>query len=217
MPRLTCLFPLLLGLAACTAPGEQDRPPPGLGDFRLGHNIVVAPNLVRGPMSREAGKEEWIAAVRSAVAERLDRYEGGRLYHLGISIDGYVLAQPGVPVVAAPKSLLILQVTVWDDAAAEKLNAEPKRFVIFESLSGDTVVGSGLTLTREEQMRNLSRNAARKLQDWLVSQRNDRGWFATGPETAPRADDTAPAPAAESEPADDGDAEAAEAATEDDG
>lgn len=186
MPHPIVVLLAVLGLAACTNPNDLDTAPAPLGDFRLGHNIVVAPNPVKGPLSRTATKEEWIASVSAAIDERFGRYDGARLYHLGISIDGYVLARPGVPVVAAPKSILILQVTVWDDAAARKLNETPERFTVVESLSPDTVLGSGHTLTAEEQMQNLSRNAAKRIETWLVEQTREQGWFeGSGPAAAP--------------------------------
>ena len=141
MPRLAALFPVFLGLSACAVPDGADGPTAELGNFHLGHNVVVAPNLVKGPASREAGREEWIAAMKTAIEDRLGRYEGDRLYHLGISVEGYVLARPGVPVVAAPKSVLILKVTVWDDAAGRKLTPQPRQFTILEPLTGDAVVG----------------------------------------------------------------------------
>jgi len=193
MLRLMVLCVAVLGLGACTTADAPGQEPPDLGDFRLGHNIVVAPNLVRGPVSREASKEEWITAVKAAADDRFGAYEGARLYHLGISVDGYVLALAGVPVIAAPKSVLIVQLTVWDDAAGRKMNDSPKRFTVLESLSGDTVIGSGLTRTRKEQMQALSRNAARQMQDWLFRQKREQGWFEAAPAPAPA---PVPAPAA---------------------
>ncbi|MEQ9259534.1 MAG: hypothetical protein RIG84_10575 [Roseovarius sp.] len=172
------LLPLAaLVLAACTASDDLSAPPPDLGDFRLAHNIIVAPNLTKGPLSRPAGKAEWIKAVRGAVDARLRRHEGEKLYNLGIALEGYVLAKPGVPVVASPKSVLLLRVTVWDDAEGTKLSKAPKAFTVFESLSGDTVVGSGLTLSKEEQMANLAQNAALQIERWLLRQKREEGWF----------------------------------------
>lgn len=198
MLRRLCLCLALMGLAACAGTGGENAPRPDLGDFRLGHNIVVAPNLVQGPFSREASAEEWIEAMTTAIDRRFSGYEGTRLYHLGISVDGYVLALPGVPVVAAPKSVLLVQVTVWDDAKARKLNPQPKRFTVLEELSGDTMVGSGHTRTREEQMETLVRNAARQIEAWLATQKRTQDWFestqapAPPPAPAAQADDAAP-------------------------
>lgn len=174
---------VLLALVACTNANDLDRAPVDLGDFRLGHNIVVAPNLTKGPASREASKEEWIAEMTKAVDERFGRYEGDRLYHIGISIEGYVLAIPGVPIVASPKSALILNVTAWDDAAGKKLNDKPEQVTVMESFSGGTFIGSGLTQSKEVQMRNLSRNAAKLIQNWLVRQNAQEGWFEGGAAT----------------------------------
>lgn len=172
-------FPLLIvsALAACTNPNDLDEAPAYLGNFHLGHNVIVAPNLTMGPASREASKEEWIAAMTSAIDERFSRYEGTRLYHLGISVEGYVLAVPGIPLVASPKSALIVNVTAWDDAAGEKLNAEPETITVVESISGNTLLGSGVTQSKEVQMENLSRNAAKLIQNWLVRRNNAEGWF----------------------------------------
>ena len=177
MLRRLFLVLTLLGLAACTNPNDLDKAPAYLGNFHLGHNVIVAPNLVKGPVSRPATKEEWIAAMEKAVDERFRRYEGTRLYHLGISVQGYVLAVPGIPIVASPKSALIIQVTAWDDEKQKKLNEEPEQITIIETISGETVVGSGVTQSKEVQMENLSRNAAKQIQTWLKRMNDQHGWF----------------------------------------
>ena len=174
---------MALGLmAACTNSNDLDKAPVALGNFSLGHNVVVAPNLTKGPVSREASKEEWITAMKGAIDERFGRYEGEKLYHLGISVEGYVLAQPGIPLVASPKSIVIVNVTAWDDEAGKKLNEKVKQITVLESLGSGTIVGSGYTLTREEQLQNLSRNAAKEIQNWLVRQNFEHGWFKDAPE-----------------------------------
>ncbi|MEO1140462.1 MAG: hypothetical protein AAFW87_13510 [Pseudomonadota bacterium] len=166
-----------LVLAACTNPNDLDEAPAYLGNFHLGHNVVVAPNLTKGPVSREASREEWITAMKKAVGDRFTRYNGTRLYHLGISIEGYVLAIPGIPIVASPKSALIFKVTAWDDAKGTKLNEKPETITVLESLSGNTVISSGLTQSKEKQLENLSKNASKLIQNWLVQQNNLEGWF----------------------------------------
>lgn len=180
MLRIFAMLALMMTVTACTNPDDLDEAPVYLGDFNLAHNVVVAPNLTRGPASREATKEEWIEAMTGAIDERFRRYEGDRLYHLGVSIEGYVLAVPGVPLVMSPRSALILRVTVWDDAKQEKLNAEPHQVTVVESMSANTMLGSGLTQTKAQQMRNLSRNAAKLIQNWLVRENVDKGWFEGG-------------------------------------
>ena len=92
---------LMLSVAACKGAADlQDAPAP-LGDFKLGHNIVVAPKVQKGPLSRNASKEELTTALQAAIAERFDRYDGEKLYHFGVSVEGYVLAAPGAAMEAA--------------------------------------------------------------------------------------------------------------------
>jgi len=181
MLRLFALLATLLTVTACTNANDLDRPRADLGNFRLGHNVVVAPNMVKGPVSREATKEEWIDALTTAIDERFSPYEGDKYYHFGVSVEGYVLAIPGIPLVASPKSALIINLTVWDDAAGKKLNEEPEQLTILESISGETLVGSGLTQSREQQIENLSKNAAKAIQNWL---RRNPDWFDIGKTTA---------------------------------
>lgn len=177
--RLALSLLALIALLAGCADGGRDlkKPVEPLGDFKLGHAIVVAPNLVKGPVSRDASKAEWIAAMDSALEERFRRYEGDTFYHLGVSVEGYVLAQPGIPVVLSPKSVLIVRVTVFDDATQQKLNAEAKEITALEAPSADTLVGSGLTQSKQEQMTALSRNAALLIETWLRRQMRAEGWF----------------------------------------
>lgn len=176
MPRILALIGLL-SLAACTNPDDLDQQPAYLGNFQPGHIVVVAPNLAKGPASRTASDDEWIAAMIEAMSDRFSRYRGGKLYHLGVSVEGYVLAVPGLPVVASPKSALILRVTAWDDAAGEKLNPEPHTVTVVESISTATWLGSGLTQSREEQLENLTLNAAKQIETWLKRQNDREGWF----------------------------------------
>ncbi|MEQ8255179.1 MAG: hypothetical protein RH980_03870 [Roseovarius confluentis] len=177
MLRILALGLMIAGVAACTRVDDLGDAPVYLGNFHLGHNVVAAPNLQKGPLSREASKAAWIAAMTQAVDERFSRQEGTRLYHLGITLEAYVLARAGIPVVAAPKSVLVLKVTAWDDAKQARLNETPELITVIESLSGDTVVGSGLTRTAEEQMQVLTQKAAKLIENWLVRQNNAEGWF----------------------------------------
>lgn len=177
------LFMLLaLGLAACADGTRQlAEPVEPLGDFRLGFAEVVAPNIVKGPLSREATPEEWSEIVDAAVEERFRRFEGENVYHLGISVEGYALAQPGVPLVLSPKSALVVRVTAWRDATQSKLNEETELLTVLESISAKTLVGSGLTQSREEQMQVLAANAALKIETWLRQMQKENGWFGPDP------------------------------------
>jgi outer membrane murein-binding lipoprotein Lpp len=168
----------LLLLGAC-AQEDLTKAPPPLGNFQLGYNVVVAKNAKTAGPTRLATPEEWQAALKPAIAERIGRYQGGKLYHLGTGVEAYALAVPGIPVVLSPKSVLVITVNVWDDTAQRIINAEPKQFTVFESLSGSTLIGSGLTQTKQQQMATLSRNAARQIDKWL---NDNKAWFS--PEAA---------------------------------
>ncbi|WP_299686312.1 hypothetical protein [uncultured Tateyamaria sp.] len=181
MTRLLAAMMMVLTLGACAGNADLDQPPVPLGDFSLTHNIVVAPNAQRGPFSRPATDEDLIETVRNAIAERFDRYDGASRYHFGISVEGYVLAVPGVPLVVSPKSALILNLTVWDDAAGKKLNEEPKQITVLETFGTGTIIGSGYTLSAEEQLLQLSQNAAKSVERYLVRQMKEEGWFMPDP------------------------------------
>ncbi|MBC2836931.1 hypothetical protein [Paragemmobacter straminiformis] len=199
--RLTALCLGLALTAACQKNDLKDPPAP-LGNFALGLNIVVADNVQKVPISRNATPDEWETAMKQAVSDRFGRYSGSKLYNIGISVDGYALAPPGIPVVAAPKSVLVITANIWDDAAQTKLNVEGKQITVFESLSGETVIGTGLTRNKKQQMEALSYNAVKKVEEWLL---DNPEWFGlppgyrpSGPRTAPKFDmDAPPLPAAD--------------------
>ena len=171
---------LVLGvtlLAACQS-NDLLEPPEPLGDFALGLNIVVVDNLQMVPLSRKATPEQWKAAVTKAIDDRFGRYDGPKLYNLGISLDAYALAPPGIPVVLKPKSVLAITANIWDDASATKLNPEGDKFTIFEKTSAETLVGSGLTQSKQKQMEILAYNAAKRIETWLL---DNPEWFGLPP------------------------------------
>ncbi|MFZ1470150.1 MAG: hypothetical protein WAT09_14400 [Paracoccaceae bacterium] len=163
----------LFVLAAC-ANNDLTEPPVPLGEFALGLNVAVAENIQKVPISRPATGAEWEGEIKKAVADRFGRYDGTKLYNIGISVDAFALAPPGIPVVAAPKSILVVTANIWDDAAGKKLNPEGKQITVFESLSGETVIGTGLTRTKKQQMEALSYNAVKRVEDWLLE---NPEWF----------------------------------------
>lgn len=171
---LILLVPLV---AACSGAADLDEAPVALGDFKLGHNVVVAPKVQKGPLSRDASKEDLIAAMKLAIDERFGRYDGAKDYHFGVSLEGYVLAAPGVPLVLSPKSVFIVKITVWDDAEGKKLNDEPHTVTVLETFGTGALIGSGYTLSAEEQLRQLTQNAAKAIERYLVQQNEEQGWF----------------------------------------
>ncbi|WP_371039026.1 MULTISPECIES: hypothetical protein [unclassified Rhodosalinus] len=197
MPRRSAILALLGLVAACGTTADLAEPPVPLGDFRLGHSVVLAREPVIGPASREATRQEWEAALDAAIEERFGRYEGDSFYHFGVSVDGYVLALPGVPILFSPNSALIVSVTVWDDATGTKLNEEPFRVTVTESPTGESLLlGSGLSNSKQEQLRNLSVSAAKQLERELVRRHREEGWFG-GPEPSDAAPGTTSGAAAQ--------------------
>ena len=185
----------VLLVAGCAAQ-DLEEPAADLGPFRLGLNIVVADNMQKVPISREATVEEWETGLSKAVANRFGpaRYDGDRFYNIGINIDGYALAPPGIPVVAAPKSVVVVSANIWDDANQQQLNTEARQFTIFENLSGESVIGTGLTSTKKQQIDALSYNVAKALEGWFLE---NPQWFDPAgavPGEAPDLSTAAPQP-----------------------
>jgi len=189
------LAPLALAalVAGCSASGEDvGAMRAELGDFQLCYNIVTTNDAVQGPLSREADVEAFAEEIRTEIDRRLGRYQGGRLYHLALHLDAYVLAVPGIPIVASPRSALIVSANLWDDRLGRPLNEQPEQFTILESAGGSSIVGSGLSLSAEEQMTMLSQNAALRLETWLAEHPE---WFSH-PEDIPETRETTGATAA---------------------
>jgi hypothetical protein len=180
--QITRRLAMILSVAVLSACGGSrlEDPPVDLGNFRLGLNIVVTQNMQRVPISREATGEEWEAAIKKAVDDRFGRYEGDKFFNIGVAVEGYALAPPGIPIVASPKSILVVSVSVFDDAAGKMLNADGKgkQITAFEQSSGDTVIGSGLTRSKAQQMESLAYSAALEIERYLLE---NPEWFGLPP------------------------------------
>lgn len=176
MFRKTIGLLVCLTVMACgTVEEDLTETPKPLGQFRLGHNIAIADNVTKGPFSREFTETQLEVSVQNQVAKRLRRYDGDGLYHLGIVVGGIVLAKPGIPVVYAPQSVMILDVTVFDNATQEKLNEKPERIFAGEGMRNAVpFLGSGYARSAELQLENLSASAAREIEAWL---RENPQWF----------------------------------------
>lgn len=172
--RWVFLLGAALALSACASGAKLGEERTELGDFRLGHAVAVADNPTIGPASRKAEPGAWEQSLTAEIERRFSRYDGDTLYHVAVAVQGYVLAIPGIPLILAPKSILIVGVTIWDDAAQKKLNDKPHRITVLESLSGETAISSGLTQSAEQQMQNLSQNAVAAIERWLATQTE---WF----------------------------------------
>lgn len=168
--RLAAL-PFVLLLLACSNQDELDPNPEPFGDFKLGYAVVSAEQSRGLPGSREVTAEELEAPLQEAIEKRLRRYSGDKFYHVTVTISEYFISPGGIPVVAAPNSTWVLSVSVWDDASGERLEQSRRILPISEPFSADTVIGSGLTRTKEEQIIALSERSAQVIENWLSSNR----------------------------------------------
>ncbi|WP_114285037.1 hypothetical protein [Candidatus Halocynthiibacter alkanivorans] len=174
---------LLTTLSACAVDAKLEPAPEPLGDFRFGYNVVITKNMQKGPFSRDASEEMIKTAIQEAMDARFKPFEGEKLYHIGLNVDAYALAGPGVPLLFKPRSVLAVSVSVFDDASRSKLNADPKLITAFEGISGETLlIGSGLMRTKEKQLEILSVNLAAKVEDYL---RENGTWFGMDPADIP--------------------------------
>lgn len=176
-----CFIIALVVLAACAPTDTLEGPPPALGQFRLGHTVVVADRVEYGPFSRKLDEGQIKSVMTDAVTRRLGppRYDGDGLYHLGILVGGLVLAVPGVPGVYTPSSTMIIEVNVFDNATRAKINAEPKRILVREGFSNIApIIGSGMARDGAAQLDNMAENAAIAIQEWLL---DNAIWFSPKP------------------------------------
>lgn len=165
---------LALVIAGCAeAPDPLTSELPDMGSFQLMHNVVVTENAKQIPPSRSVDAAKWEEVLKAEIDRRFGGYAGGKDYHIGINIDGYALAPPGIPLVVSPKSILVVSANVWSNELGRKLHDKPKQITVFEGGAG-AVVGSGLTRNAEEQMQALSRNAAFEIQKWMLE---NPQWF----------------------------------------
>ena len=186
--RKTLTILAVLFVSACASEDPLIYQQPDMGSFQMKWNIVVADNARLVPPSRSATPAEWQDVLGAEIDRRFSGYAGGRDFHIAVNVDGYALAPPGIPVLLAPKSILVLSANVWDDAEARKLHAEPERITVFEGANATTIIGSGFTKTKEEQMRALSRNAARAIQNWILT---NPDWLALPPLPSPQTPEVA--------------------------
>lgn len=163
------LFLAALVLAACQT-NDLKQPPVPLGSFALGVNVAITDKMQVPPISRVVTPEVMEEAVTKAVEARFGeaRYQGDKLFNLGVYVDGYLLAPPGIPIVMSPASVMIVTVNVFDDATGVKLNEGGKQLTVIEKGSPDTFIGSGLTQTKEKQLETLAYNVAKRIESYLL-------------------------------------------------
>ena len=169
--RMLFLAVLAFALVACDeVPKEEDFEP--LGDFKLGYAVVVTTSTQVGPLSRKLPNEDFEASLTNELKRVFGSFEGSRYYHISLSVDGYVLAQPGVPLVLSPKSALIVTLNVWDDAKQKLILDEPKQFTVLEKFAAKNILGSGYTMSAEEQLAELTKSTVKQVYKYLRENEN---------------------------------------------
>ncbi|MBY6057950.1 hypothetical protein KUV26_14510 [Leisingera daeponensis] len=177
MIRTLSMLAALALLAAC---GETrlDEAPEDLGAFQARVTHVYTEKALQWPLSRNADHSEWTAPIENALNTRLRRYRGAQEYDVAVTLEGFMLAPPGVPVLFSPKSAVVVNVFVYD-VAQKKFLAKKHQMEIFESTTGESaLLGSGHARTKEEQIQGLAINIADKVEEWMAEQHEAEGWFA---------------------------------------
>jgi hypothetical protein len=187
----------LLGLMVGCGETRLDEPPEDLGAFKVRVAHVYTEKALQWPLSRSADHSEWTAPMKNALEGRLRRYEGSQDYDVAVTLEGFMLAPPGVPVLLSPKSAVVVNLFVYDVAAKEYL-AKKHQMEIFESTTGESaILGSGHARTKDEQIAGLAINIADAVEEYLAEQHVEQGWFDLRPQGVDPVATTDPAVPAE--------------------
>ena len=156
----------MLAIAACSVPEDAVQGGRDLGDFQLCGQFVTFVANDPGPLSRKATEDEWVNALNAELARQLGPYKGGKCYTVSVAVEGYGLAQPGVPLVFSPKSGLLLRAFVFDNALIEAeapsvLNKGGHQIQV------GLVDQGGLLNEREAQLGALARTGVADVVKWM--------------------------------------------------
>jgi hypothetical protein len=186
MIRLLTFLGLFALVTACSET-QLNEPPEDLGAFKVRVAHVYTEKALKWPMSRDAQQSEWVEPMKTALEARLRRYEGSQEYDVAVTLEGFMLAPPGVPVLFNPKSVAVVNVFVYD-VANEEFLADKHQMEVFEDTTGESaIVGSGHSRTKEEQIAGLALNIADAVEEWMAEQHKENGWFAPRAETGKEA------------------------------
>jgi hypothetical protein len=158
---------LLVGCAADTGTAPALKATEPLGDFKLGIMVVYADKVQQGPMSRDATPLELKTALETELRRRFGSLTGSKFFNMSVAIDAYALAKPGIPLIISPKSALVVTLNVWDDAKQQIITEEDKRFTVLEKFTGKSLIGSGMTMSREEQLAELVQTTADNIEAYM--------------------------------------------------
>lgn len=177
MARMLSLLGGLLMLAACGAT-QLDETPEDLGAFKARVLHVYTEKALQWPLSRDAEPSEWQEPMERTLTARLGRYQGGQEYDVAVTLEGFMLAPGGVPIVFSPKSVAVVNVFVYD-VAGKRFLAEKVQMEVFEDTTGESaLLGSGHSRSKQEQIDGLALNIADKIEEYIAEKHATEGWFA---------------------------------------
>ncbi|WP_278924169.1 MULTISPECIES: hypothetical protein [Pseudophaeobacter] len=193
MFRTLALLASMVLLAACEET-QLDEAKEDLGDFNMRVSFVYTDKALQWPLSRSAEPSEWNEPIERALEARLGRYDGAGKYDVAVTLEGYLLATGGIPVLVNPKSAAVVNVFVYDVTTKSYLVRE-HQMQIFEDTTGESaIIGSGYSRTKAEQIDGLALKIVDGLEEYMAEQHAENGWF-DGASAAVAAEPDAAAPA----------------------
>jgi len=199
MIRILALVATMVLLAACEET-KVNEAPEDLGDFKMRVSFVYTDKALQWPLSRAAKPSEWNEPIERALEARLGRYTGTGKYDVAITLEGFLLATGGIPVLVNPKSAAVVNVFVYDVTTKTYL-AKEHQMKIFEDTTGESaIIGSGYSRTKAEQIDGLALRIVDGLEEYMAEQHAEKGWFSGGVVPEAKAKDAAAA--VKSDPAD---------------
>lgn len=176
MTRLFALFASLLLLVSCSET-QLDEAPEDLGNFNMRVGFVYTDKALQWPLSRDAEPSEWNEPIERALEARLGRYQGNGKYDVAITLEGFLLATGGIPVLVNPKSAAVVNVFVYNVETQTYL-ARKHQMEIFEDTTGESaLIGSGYSRTKQEQIDGLALKIVDALEEYMAAQHAEHGWF----------------------------------------
>ncbi|WP_297339388.1 hypothetical protein [Pseudophaeobacter sp.] len=176
MFRILALLASMVLLAACEET-QLNEAKEDLGDFNMRVSFVYTDKALQWPLSRAAEPSEWNEPIERALEARLGRYSGSGKYDVAITLEGFLLATGGIPVLVNPKSAAVVNVFVYDVSTKTYLLKE-HQMKIFEDTTGESaIIGSGYSRTKAEQIDGLALKIVDGLEEYMAKQRVEKGWF----------------------------------------
>lgn len=189
MIRILAFLTSLVLLAAC-GETELNEAPEDLGDFNMRVSFVYTDKALQWPLSRAAEASEWNEPIERAMAARLGRYSGSGKYDVAVTLEGFLLATGGIPVLVNPKSAAVVNVFVYDVTTQTYL-AKEHQMKIFEDTTGESaIIGSGYSRTKAEQIDGLSLRIIDALEEYMAEQHALHGWFGAATTTPVSAEES---------------------------